>query len=362
MPKRGTNIFKRKDGRWEARYIKQISQDGKKSYGSVYAKTFDEVKEKQLIRIKEHNINNSISKHSEHLVETAMLEWLLYVKKSVKDSTYQKYEGIVRNHIKPHPIARIDIVHLSTKNIYDFSEQLYYDKRISAKTINDILVVLGLGLKNANELYDTPVPKIKYLKTNPKAMRVLSFEEQYKLECYLFQNMNCYKLGVMIALYTGIRLGELCALQWEDIDEATIRINKTVQRIKSGDKTELRITLPKTKSSERIIPTPGFLNTLFKQFTNSGTVLKNRKGKMVEPRLMQLTFENYIVECGLPKTNFHALRHTFATRCVEAGFDIKSLSEILGHSDVKTTLNRYVHSSIAQKKKNMDLLSPIMKI
>lgn len=362
MPKKGTNIFKRKDGRWEARYIKHISPNGKKSYGSVYAKTFDEVKEKQLICIKEQNINDTISMRHKHLVETVMFEWLLYVKKSVKDSTYQKYEGIVRNHIKPHPIARIDIIQLSTKSIYDFSEQLYYDKQISAKTINDILVVLGLGLKNANELYDIPVPKIKYLKTNQKAIRVLSFEEQQKLECFLYQNMNSYKLGILIALYTGVRLGELCALKWEDINEGTIKINKTVQRIKCGKKTELRTTLPKTKSSERIIPTPGFLNTLFKQFNSSGTVLKNRNGKMVEPRLMQMTFEKYIDECGLPKTNFHALRHTFATRCVEAGFDIKSLSEILGHSDVKTTLNRYVHSSMAQKQKNMDLLNPTLKL
>ena len=96
------------------------------------------------------------------------------------------------------------------------------------------------------------------------------------------------------------------------------------------------------------------------RFRDYGSVLKNRNGNRVEPRLMQMTFEKFVVECGLPKTNFHALRHTFATRCVEAGFDIKSLSEILGHSDVKTTLNKYVHSSMEQKQKNMALLKSLV--
>ena len=119
---------------------------------------------------------------------------------------------------------------------------------------------------------------------------------------------------------------------------------------------------PKTNKSIRLIPLPSFLVPLVEQLRETGAVLKNRNGKIVEPRLMQMTFEKYISKCGLPKTNFHALRHTFATRCIESGFDVKSLSEILGHSDVKTTLNRYVHSSMNQKQKNMELLQPIIKL
>lgn len=161
-------------------------------------------------------------------------------------------------------------------------------------------------------------------------------------------------MGILLALYTGMRVGELCALQWDDVADNTIIINKTIQRLKQNGKTVLEITEPKTRSSNRKIPVPDFLMATLNQYRSYGSVLKNRNGKPVEPRLMQLTFEKYVNECGLPKTNFHALRHTFATRCVEAGFDIKSLSEILGHTDVKTTLNKYVHSSLEQKQKNME--------
>ena len=131
-----------------------------------------------------------------------------------------------------------------------------------------------------------------------------------------------------------------------------------MQRIKENNRTIIEINEPKTKNSIRTIPIPLFLRPLVEEYRSAGTVLKNRNGRAVEPRLMQVTFEKYISDCGLSKTNFHALRHTFATRCVEAGFDIKTLSEILGHSDVKTTLNKYVHSSIKQKQKNMELLKP----
>ncbi len=193
-------------------------------------------------------------------------------------------------------------------------------------------------------------------------MRVLSIDEQRILEKYLYSDINNYKMGILLALYTGMRVGELCALQWDDIKESTIIINKTVQRLKQNGKTVLEITEPKTRTSNRKIPVPDFLTPTLNQYRSSGAVLKNRKGKPVEPRLMQLTFEKYVNDCGLPKTNFHALRHTFATRCVEAGFDIKSLSEILGHTDVKTTLNKYVHSSLAQKQKNMDLLKPAISL
>ena len=171
--------------------------------------------------------------------------------------------------------------------------------------------------------------------------------------------MNIYKFAILLALYTGIRIGELCALDWSDVTDV-IRISKTLYRIKRGNKTVLEIATPKTPSSNRIIPIPDCMKNYIERFRSYGSVLKNRNGNRVEPRLLQLTFEKIISKCDLPKTNFHALRHTFATRCVEAGFDIKSLSEILGHKDVKTTLNKYVHSSFEQKQKNMDLLKSLV--
>lgn len=362
LPKKGINTFKRKDGRWEARYVKGVDATGRKKYGSLYGKTFEEVKRKQDEYSKK--INPEIRTYNCYRLGLMDLtdSWIACIKKNVKQSTYQKYESIIRNHIKPHPISKMKIEELNTRVINDFSVDLIILSNLSAKTVNDILVVLGQILKHAEELYGITKPKIKYLKLSFKEIRVLSIEEQATLEKYLYEETNNYKLGILLALYTGIRLGELCALQWSDIYPDRIIINKTVQRLKNNGKTMLEITLPKTDKSIRIIPIPSFLIPLLEKNRETGFVLKNRKGKMVEPRLMQMTFEKYISQCGLSKVNFHALRHTFATRSIEAGFDIKSLSDILGHSDVKTTLNRYVHSSMKQKQKNMNLLHPIIKI
>lgn len=357
MPKKGINIYKRKDGRWEARYLKGTDKNGKKLYGSVYGKTFDEAKAKQKSMLQKQPPITEILNENQYTLQTIPKEWLNSIRISVKESTYQKYETAVHNHILNSYLTTKKLRDLNTKEIYQFAEQLCANG-LSAKTVNDILVVLGLVLKYTEEIYNIPKPKIKYLKMQRKELRVLTNQEQAILEHFLFQDTNSYKLGILIALYTGIRIGELCALQWEDVQTDSICINKTIQRLRVGERTALSITTPKTSSSVRNIPIPSFLNEYMKSFRGRGAVVKNSYGKAVEPRLMQKTFEKYIKECGLSKTNFHALRHTFATRCVESGFDIKSLSDILGHSDVKTTLNRYVHSTMNQKKKNMALLVP----
>lgn len=361
MPKKGTNIYKRKDGRWEARYLKSINKEGKRIYGSVYGKTFNEAKLKQDEVVR--NNMQTVKTPTRRVLNLQELseEWKESIKQLVKESTYLKYETIIRKHIRSHNIATLNLLNLTTKEIQNYSEQLCREG-LSAKTVNDILVVIGLILKYAEDIYNISKPKIKYIKVQKKELRFLSTQEQTILEQFLLKDMNSYKLGILIALYTGIRIGELCALQWDDVQVDRIIINKTVQRIKNGDKTFLSVTPPKTSSSIRDIPIPKFLEKYLESFRGKGSVLKNRKGNSVEPRLMQMTFEKYINECGLAKTNFHALRHTFATRCVESGFDIKSLSDILGHSDVKTTLNRYVHSTMNQKRKNMDLLMPLASV
>lgn len=354
MSRRGTNIYKRKDGRWEARYVESIIGNGIKKYASVYGKSYTEAREKQIRCIQ--NVHLNLNAETDITMSELTWEWLRCAAHSVKKSTYQKYESIVRNHIESTSISKIKIKYITTKIINDFSDAMINKGKLSAKSINDILIVIGLALSYAEDAYNIPKIKIHHVKEANKEMRVLSVSEQTILEKYLRQNMNLYKFGVILALYTGMRVGELCALQWEDIKDRTIVIDKTLHRIRDGNKTVLEITEPKTKTSYRVIPIPIVIAPLIEEFRAEGSVIKNRNGKAVEPRLMQMTFEKFIDECGLPKTNFHALRHTFATRCVEAGFDIKSLSEILGHTDVRTTLNKYVHSSLEQKQKNMDLL------
>ena len=353
MPKKGTYIYKRKDGRWEARYVKSVEADGSKKYSSVYGNSYREARDKQLFFMQNLHIS---AKQANIALSGLMYEWLECTVLTVKKSTYQKYECLIRNHIAAESIGSVQVQFLTGKCISDFAAEKV--STLSAKSVNDILVIINLALSYAEEIYNIPKVKIRYLKEPTKEMRVLSVFEQQKLEAYLRHDIDIYKFGVLLALYTGIRVGELCALQWEDVKRNEIVISKTLHRIKNDTGTVLEITEPKTKSSNRIIPLPPFLMPTVEKFISRGTVLKTHTGKIVEPRLMQQKFEKYIKDCGLPKTNFHALRHTFATRCVEAGFDIKSLSEILGHTDVKTTLNRYVHSSFELKQRNMELLRP----
>lgn len=360
MPKRGNNIYKRKDGRWEARYVKGISFDGKKRYGSVYGKTYTEAKDKQA----QHIYNPTPAEKTIFLsLSSLMHEWLGHIENSVKKSTYQKYRSIVKTHIDTDIIGGSSVCCLTTKSYGDFVKAKCDTGTLSASTINDILIVIGLALSYAEEAYNVKRPKLQRIKEPKKEMRVLSVKEQKQLEEYLYHEMDLYKFGVLIALYTGVRIGELCALQWDDVLDDCIVITKTLHRIQDNDHTIIEVTEPKTPSSERTIPIPGFLQSIIEGFRQSeGYVLINRNGKPVEPRLMQLTFKRIVEDCGLSKTNFHALRHTFSTRCIEAGFDVKSLSEILGHADVKTTLNKYVHSSFALKQENMKRLKPIISL
>jgi len=354
MPRRGTNIYKRKDGRWEARYVASVGIDGTKKYSSVYAPTYREAKDKQQRCML--NLHLTSRKGVDSKLEEIMWEWLSTTVNVVKQTTYQKYESLIRNHIS-NGLGQIQLKFISSQMIDQFVyEKMQGDEKLSPKSVNDILAIINSALSYAEQEYNFPKPKIRRAKEIKKEMRVLSIDEQRELEKYLLREKDLYKLGVLLALYTGLRVGELCALQWDDIKEDRIYVNKTYQRIKNGTKTTLVMSSPKTAASVRVIPLPSSVQLIVNQFRSTGPVLKTRAGKQVEPRLIQLKFQQYVSSCALEKANFHALRHTFATRCIEAGFDVKTLSEILGHTDVKTTLNRYVHSSYELKQSSMEKL------
>ena len=350
MPRRGENIYKRNDGRWEARYVKEVLPDGSKKYGSVYANTYNEVKAKQQYCM----IHPQKTFHNSFNVITSVLaiEWLDSIKNNVKINTYKKYESLCNKYIIAE-IGNILVRLLSSNNIRSFTNKLIsYD--LSYQTINDILVVLNLILKFGESEYQITPLKINYLKIEKHEMRVLSKSEQKILTDYLISDNDIYKFGVLLTLYTGIRIGELCALTWNDVNDDYILINKTMYRTKGeNNKTEIKIASPKTISSNRKIPLPQCLLPYIRKYRNKEYVLSTEKQQFCEPRLMQLKFAKMIDECKIEKANFHALRHTFATRCIEAGVDVKTLSEILGHSDVKTTLNKYVHSSFELKQQSM---------
>ena len=353
MPRRGENIYKRKAGRWEARFVKEITAEGKKKYASVYGHSYSEAKQKQQL----HIINPQIVElHNYATVEYVMKDWLHITKHKTKHSTFVKYETIINNHIIPQ-LGKININILTSKNIVLFTDKLI--KSLSTATINNILIVLEMGLKYAESEYSIKCPNVQLLKAPKLEMRVLTRLEQQKLVKYIKDKNDCYCFGILLALFTGVRIGELCALQWCDITDNKIHITKTMQRIKSENgKSEIMITAPKTEKSNRVIPVPTAITEIIDKFRKTeGYVICQNNNKYIEPRLMQKKFTNIIDECGLENINFHALRHTFATRCIESGFDVKTLSEILGHTNVRTTLDRYVHSSFELKQKNMEKLT-----
>lgn len=350
MPRRGENIYKRNDGRWEARYVKEVLSDGSKKYGSVYANTYNEVKAKQQYCMihPQKSFHNSFNV----IISVLAIEWLDSIKNNVKINTYKKYESLCNKYIIAD-IGNILVRLLSSNNIRSFTNKLI-SYNLSYQTINDILIVLNLILKFGESEYQITPVKINYLKIEKHEMRVLSKSEQKILTDYLISDNDIYKFGVLLTLYTGIRIGELCALTWNDVNDDYILINKTMYRTKGeNNKTEIKVGSPKTISSNRRIPLPQSLLPYIRKYKNNGYVLSTKKQQFCEPRLMQLKFAKMIDKCGIEKANFHALRHTFATRCIEAGVDVKTLSEMLGHSDVKTTLNKYVHSSFELKQQSM---------
>ena len=355
MPRRGENIFRRKDGRWEARYVREITVDGKKKYGSVYAATYREVKQKQLMHITDPKL--SARKNKEKTVGTIMEEWLFENKNRLKESTLQKYRIIIKNHISL--IGDLPLNLVTSEAIAQFTDILISQSHLSNETVNEILIVLGMGFRFAKVSCNAVLPDIHLLKSKRQSIRVLSAAEQKTLVEQLFEINDVFSFGVLLALFTGMRIGEVCALKWENVSAETIRICATMQRLNTGaGKTEIVIIPPKTASSEREIPIPGvLLQEIAKRRRSSGIVLLQDNGNFVEPRLLQHKFTKIAKNCGLCGVHFHTLRHTFATRCIEAGVDVKTLSEILGHSNVKTTLNCYVHSSLELKKRSMDKLA-----
>lgn len=299
------------------------------------------------------------------VLEYVCEDWLLSKKLYVKESTYCRYHNILYNHILPLILSS----KLSNKTIQAYLYSLI-KQGYSEKTVRDIWGIMKNFMsfsikKGVNLSIDISQINIKKRKVE---VRYLEIEEQKKLCSYLLENLNYKNFGILLALYTGIRIGELCALKWEDIDlrSNTLSVTKTLIRIpevieeKSTKKTKVIITKPKSDDSIRDIPIPNFLSKIADNLIiNKNDFLLSGSNKYIEPRNMQYYFQKMLETNNIPKINFHALRHTFATRCIENNFDIKTLSEILGHSNVKTTLELYVHSSMELKRKNMNKLSLI---
>lgn len=363
MAKRGSNIYKRKDGRFEGRVPVGYQDNGKIKYKSVYARTLSEVKEKmsEVYSIR-HNQPVSAIKLT---VREAAEQWLSSAKLRVKESSYVNYANVVNKHILPI-LGGEDMQNLTTSRLNDFIHHKLNHGRLngkgglSAKSVRDIMTVYRSIEAYAAREYGVRETRFTMPKIEKKQTDILTIVERKSLEFYLLHNQNKTNIAVLLCLFTGLRVGELCGLKWEDIDfdNAVLSVKRTVQRVSKNGKSQVIIGTPKSKSSVRTVPIPAFVLDILRGYRNCGDFyIITGKGKPTEPRTMQNRFKAILKNCGIRSVNFHILRHTYATICIEKGFDPKTLSELLGHADAAITLNRYCHPSMQIKKDYVSRLS-----
>lgn len=354
MPRKGENIYKRKDGRWEGRFIESRLPDGKIKYHSVYGKTYAEVKYKLRccnLYPKKTNINTTVSEW--------IYNYVLSLKDKVKISTYCIYMRYINNYIIPF-FKKIKLKDLTKNVLQSFVNS---QKELSSSTIKGIFSTVKEALKSAhNEGYiDAVWIGVELPKKKKSQIDVFSKEEQKLIENSLNITDTPNEIGVLLCLYTGLRLGEVCGLKWSDINfqSCTLSVNRTVQRISIDGKSQLMELPPKSESSCRRIPIPYFLAEHLKdiKIISSGSYILNLNSHVMDPRTYQNQYKNILKRAGVRYNNFHNLRHTFSVRALELGFDIKTLSEILGHSDATVTLQIYSHSLDEHKRSSMEKLS-----
>ena len=387
MPRKGENIYKRKDGRWEGRIKIGYHENGRIRYQSIYAHSYKEL----VTRMNQHTKEMIIQKHAaqaqiatssvitvekDPLLLELLEEWLKKVQYGLKESSYNRYYNHIYGTIIP--ILGTNLAsHITTSDLQSFINSLLTGnnnlyKTLSPKTLRDILAILKRALSFASKK-GIPIQcdcSDVYLHVKECPLDVLSVTEQQCLIQYLASIKSPCETGVLLVLFTGLRIGEICALQWKNIhlDEGYLMVNSSMQRVqihgeKKGKKTKVIISTPKSTCSIRKIPLPEYMIHFLRPYQQQDSCfLLTGTQYYIEPRTLENRFKKILQKLSLRHIKFHTLRHTFATRCIESGFDVKSLSEILGHANVNITLNRYVHPSQELKLKNMQKLEHLLMV
>ena len=287
-------------------------------------------------------------------------EWLNYKRTKVKESTYFNYSFVVNECLKKY-FKNVDLDDIENSSFYRIIEEL--KENISRKTLRDRISILKSILRYAERKYDMDfkIDLIDMPVIYNKEIEVLTEREKNRITNYLLNTNNIREVGILISLYTGLRIGEVCALKWKNIDfnKKILDVEKTVQRIYMGEKkTKVVFSEPKTIKSIRKVP---IAETLLKKlreikcdYSENSFILTGTEERFIEPITYRFTYKKCLKNCNVSYKKFHCLRHTFATRCIRAGMDAKSLSEVLGHNNVDVTLSIYLHSSYKIKKKYID--------
>jgi integrase len=289
------------------------------------------------------------------------------IKDNVRQSTFMAYRGYIENHIKKR-LGTETLTELKAERLQMFIAELRNDGvGLASKTVRSIFLMLRSALKCATEyeyIVKNPCDRVRLPKLEEKEIKVFDKSDQKRLERAISRSDDLRHYGILVCLYTGLRIGELCGLKWESVDftHGKILIKNSINRVINYDGNAKRTMVvevePKTKKSRRTIPLPDFLVQRLKDLkrkSGSDYVISMKSGKAVEPRLLQIIYKKLLQAANVEYVSFHTLRHTFATRAIEFGVDVKTVSEILGHTNTMITINRYAHSLYEQKCKLMKM-------
>lgn len=419
MSRRGENIYRRVDGRWEARYI--VGHDplsGKAKYGYVYAHSYRRARE---LKHEANRLQRKTENEQEATVEQCLREWLDAKERrgELRTSTLQLYRRQIRYHILP-VLGDCRISRLTESVLEEYRSEKRKNGRLdgqgglSPAVTENLMRILYAMLQyewEKGKIAELPRKKAVCARGAKRTVQgncAFSEEEQKKIESVLYEVLKRAErkqgiyMGILFAFYTGLRVGELGGLRWKDVDlyKATVSVCRTLQRIAAPDengsilspeesgriptpgqepakksesgrepskrKTVLQLGAPKSESSRRSFPVKEEMIAILRKYKKSlpkerteadQPVFTTETGRCVEPRLFQKYFTRLLEQAGVEKKKFHALRHTFATRCVENNMDIQSLSECLGHSSSQITLRVYAHSFTEQKRRCMERLA-----
>lgn len=372
MAKRGENIYKRKDGRYEGRYVVGKTAKGRTRFGYVYGHQYGEVRN-SLLLIKAEMVRR---RHPKPVCRVSFAEWVeewwnSNVAGRIKASSRQTYRNMLNRHLFP-AFGEYNLSEITPEVIWAYARELEA-RDYASSTVHGILRLLNSILRSAVEeglILRNPCRKVHMRSEKVAKQRVLNRREQRAI---LAQASEKQDIPALLCLYTGMRLGEICALKWEDVnwEQGSILICRTVQRLRSDrentdrdtrqrQRTSLCVDTPKSSSARRIMPLPGFILEVLRRLEEScggqGYVFGSDTCP-AEPRTVQRRFQALARKSGIEGVHFHSLRHSFATRMLELGIDMKTVSVLMGHSSVRTTLEFYAHSLIENQRAAMDRLA-----